>query len=109
MRAAPSGSRELRTATSPVGSTAHSTQLPLGLLRRLFCQVTPSNWPAEMPLTACVISNSLVLLLSGIVRRQCSPVCNRLLTRRANARAFGLAYSRDCEHDNARTKLRGVT
>src|ERR1051325_5264354 len=73
MRAGPWGSRELRAATSPVGSTAHSTQLPLGLLRRLFCQVTPSNWPAGMPLTACVIRSSLGLLRSWIVRR-CSLV-----------------------------------
>src|SRR4051794_10444283 len=60
-------------ATAPSGSTAHSTQLPLGLLRRLFCQVTPSNWPAGMPLTACVIPSSLCLLRSGIVRSRVVP------------------------------------
>src|SRR3982750_918366 len=95
---------------SPPGSTAHSTQLPLGLLRRLFCQVTPSNWPAGMPLTAYVMVKlprfSSGRGSSGVTW---SPVSDRCLTPCANARAFGLAYSRDCEHDNARTKLTGVT
>jgi len=59
-QAGPSGSREFRTATPPSGSAAHSTQLPLGLLRPLFCHVTPCNWPAGMPLTMRLIRSSLL-------------------------------------------------
>jgi hypothetical protein len=49
----------LRTATPPSGSAAHSTQLPLGLLRPLFCHVTPCNSPAGMPLAMRFIWCSL--------------------------------------------------
>src|SRR5487761_647546 len=41
-RAGPDGWRELRTAISPSGSAATSTQFPLGLLHLLFRQVTRS-------------------------------------------------------------------
>src|SRR5690349_14846213 len=43
MRAGPSGSRELRSATPPSARDATSTQLPSALLCRLFTQRTPSE------------------------------------------------------------------
>src|SRR5690348_10805074 len=95
MRAGPSGSLELRTAIPPpLGSSASSTQLPLGLLRRLFCHVTDRR-AADTPL--CILSMSISL---GVV-----VVCRRSGARAA-ARASALASAGYAEHDNARAHVR---
>src|SRR6478735_10754333 len=52
-RAGPSGNLELRTATSPPGSSAISTQFPLGLLWWLFLHSTPERELAGTPLSKC--------------------------------------------------------
>jgi hypothetical protein len=51
MSAGPPGYREFLTATSPAGSSAISTQFPLGLLRLLLVHVTLKS-DAGMPFQA---------------------------------------------------------
>ncbi len=58
-RAGPSGNRELRTATSPAGSSAASTQLPLGLLYVLFLHSTQSSSDASYPVIRSIHRQSL--------------------------------------------------
>src|SRR5271170_5725689 len=53
--AGPDGCRELRTAIAPSGSSATSTQLPLGLLTALLRQAAETSWSAWMPLLNCIV------------------------------------------------------
>src|SRR5580658_5002826 len=53
--AGPEGCRELRTAIAPSGSSATSTQLPLGLLTALLRQAAETSWSAWMPLLNCIV------------------------------------------------------
>src|SRR3954465_590062 len=96
MSAGPSGSRELRMAKpAPSGNRASSTQLPLGLLRRLFCQVTPERWPAGIPLYVCSIDISLRTVGAKPTKQP------------ASARASALASAADKAHASAYADVRG--
>src|SRR5688572_27886596 len=94
MSAGPSGSREFRTATpAPSGSSATSTQLPLGLLRRLFCHRSDPKRLVDEPFVG--------LSMRGLSMSQA--MWGRLLLspKQSSARASALAPARDGEDDIA--------
>src|SRR5258708_19931635 len=62
MSAGPSGCRELRSAISPPGRPASSTQVPWELLWRLFSQVTSRRSLAGIPLRASCMAVPLSFL-----------------------------------------------
>src|SRR5258706_11501927 len=98
MRAGPAGSRELRTATpAPSGSCANSTQLPLGLLRRLFCHVIAGRSVTAIPLYSCINRLLMPTWVGTWVHMRARP-------SRAFARASDLAHARQYEDDSARER-----
>src|SRR5262245_26511859 len=93
MRAGPSGSREFRTAMpEPSGSSATSTQLPLGLLRRLFRQASPGRSLADDLTATSLMCVSLCLRRVRVLCRAVNP---------SSARASALAPACDAEDDIA--------
>src|SRR5579863_3924369 len=107
MRAGPLLSREFRTAIMPSGSSAISTQLPLGLLAVLLRQRAIVRRSADIPFSTCIFISGSQLqrgtvrggrsrppLTAGVCTRQPNMLMHvhLVLASRARARQNAIAY-----------------
>src|SRR5258707_15072265 len=89
MSAGPLGCREFRTAMTPPGRSATSTQVPWELLRRLFRQVAPCSSLAGIPLR---VSSIVVLFLHQPARRPSAGGAPDRLPFRVEGAVWGWRY-----------------